>query len=135
MRLKKIASGTYTLYAIASDRDDCPLLDFLKKLGPNLHENRSALIALFDQVAADPDGPRLLPKTKSHTIAPGIWQFTEGRLRVAWFYDKGKIIICTHGFLKKTQGTRDSDKKEALKSREAYLAAVDQKTIVIREEP
>ena len=36
-------------------------------------------------------GPQYLPEI-SHQIEPDIWQTEQGRLRVLWFYDRGRVV-------------------------------------------
>ena len=38
-----------------------------------------------------------------HQIQGDIYEFIKRRLRVLWFYDKGRVIVCIHGFIKDTQ--------------------------------
>ena len=37
----------------------------------------------------------------SHQIKGKLFEFIQGRLRVLWFYDEGKLIICTSGLLRR----------------------------------
>ena len=41
----------------------------------------------------------------SHKIAGEIWELIAGRLRVLWFYDEGRVVVCSHGFVKRTRKT------------------------------
>jgi len=59
----------------------------------------------------------------SHQIEPEIWQIEEGRLRVLWFYDSGKLIIASHGFVKRTQKTPEREKLVAREALKRYRAA------------
>ena len=59
----------------------------------------------------------------SHQIEPEIWQIEEGRLRVLWFYDSGKLIIASHGFVKRTQKTPEGEKRMAREALRRYRAA------------
>lgn len=40
-----------------------------------------------------------------------------------WFYDQGKIVVCTHGFWKTTQRTPKTEIDKAQKLRKEYLQA------------
>lgn len=70
----------------------------------------------------------------SHKIEGDIWEFIQGRLRVFYFFDEGKVVVCTHGLVKKTQKTPKSDIKIAVRVREQYFAAKRQGNLVIEEE-
>ncbi|MGH9438171.1 MAG: type II toxin-antitoxin system RelE/ParE family toxin [Terriglobia bacterium] len=47
-----------------------------------------------------------------------------GTLRVLYFYDKGRILVCANGILKKTNKTPDELIDAAIAIRAKYLAAV-----------
>lgn len=109
----------WRIYAVCSDRGDCQVAEFLSNQPSNLEANRDRLIALLDHVVSK--GPQRLPEDICHQIADDIWQFATGRLRLAWFYDEGKIIVCTHGFVKKSQKTKKSDIQRAVEARKLYF--------------
>lgn len=44
-------------------------------------------------------------------------------LRVLWFYDEGRIVVCTHGFWKTTQRTPAAEIEKAKRLRKDYLHA------------
>ncbi len=71
----------------------------------------------------------------SHKIRGKIWQFSQGRLRILWFYDEGKMVICTGGFVKEApktpQGEIDSAESFRKRYREAKKAG---RLILIKEE-
>ncbi len=52
-----------------------------------------------------------------------IWEFVKGRLRVYCFKDDNGLVILTHGVVKKTQTTAQSDITRAVREKEAYLVA------------
>lgn len=109
--------------SICSDREECYLLDFLYELDERYSNDIDRLMSLFDTIAHDNEGPRLLPKEKSHEIGKEIWEFISGRLRIAWFYDQNKIIICSHGFVKKSQKTPKNEIKRAVSYKAKYFDA------------
>ena len=122
-KLKRIPTGeeneTYRIYAVCSGRGDCQLEDFLERTeGQNV-----ALIRCIADAARL--GPQQLPKSRSHLMDRdnGIYEFVGGRLRVGYFIDSGRIVICTHGFLKQSQETPKPDKKTANKAKRNYLDA------------
>jgi hypothetical protein len=52
----------------------------------------------------------------SHQIRGPIFQFEKGRIRLLWFYDEGKVIVCAHWFIKesgKNKKTKAADIKLA----------------------
>jgi len=135
MYLKKVVSGIWKIYAVTSERGDCELLQFLSALDSGYEDNVNAMLSDFKDIAGRTEGPLGLPSKKCHTITNDkkIWQISVGRLRVAWFYDGSKIMICTHGFFKQTQKTKDTDKKHAQKLRKEYFEAKRLNTLEFEE--
>lgn len=121
MNLRKVRTGgIWSIYAIASDRKDpkapgefqCPLLEFLAECAadPTYEKSASKMDKVFDVIRNEPQGPRhryVDSHEIGHATVEGnvhtIFQITEGSLRVAYFYDEGKLLIATHGFVKKTK--------------------------------
>ena len=132
MYLKPIRLGHYEVYAVAKDPNDCPLLEFLFGLGANFKKDRDRMLALLYTVAER--GPSKNTDI-SHQIRGKIYEFIQGRLRIFWFYDAGKTIICTSGFVKEDQKTPraelDSAEHFMKQYREAKKAG---KLIFIKEE-
>lgn len=56
-----------------------------------------------------------------HQICDGIWQLEQDQYRIPWFYDKGRVIICTHYFVKKQDKTPKAEIDRAIKIREEYF--------------
>jgi phage-related protein len=118
MQLERIRAGAWTVLAVCTERGDCPLLDFLAGLGGNLAKDGRRMAALLDRVAAE--GPPRNVEV-SHQLAEGIWEFIQGRLRVLWFYDEGRLVIASHGFVKKTRKAPASEIGRAVECRETYF--------------
>jgi len=127
--LEKPKRGRYSVYAVCSNRGDCELLDFLYDLDNNLEKSREALLATISRAASH--GREGLSVQKCHNIADEIFQFSGGKLRAAWFYDKGSMIICTHAYQKTGNKTKVADKKRAIAAREAYFEAKKNGTLEI----
>lgn len=78
-------------------------------------------------------GPQYLPEI-SHQIEPDIWQTEQGRVRILWFYDRGRVIVCSHGFIKQTRKTPESERALARQIFREYRAAKATDDIQILEE-
>lgn len=117
MRLQRIRAGKWTVLAVCTDRGDCPLLDFLTGLSGDLARDGRRLLALFERVAAE--GPPRNVEV-SHQLAEGIWEFVQGRLRALWFYDERRLVIVTHGFVKRTRKTPSTEIERVVVQRTAY---------------
>lgn len=130
MKVRRIPTGAeterYRLYSVCSARGDSDLEEFLSE-----HEDEAVAILRCMSDAAE-KGPHSLPKARCHSIdqTNKIYEFIGGRLRVAFFTDSDRIVICTHGFPKKTQGTPSQEKKTATRAKKAYIEAKENGTLI-----
>lgn len=134
MKLKVLFQDAWTVYAVASDaqgRDHCQIEDFFCTLEADCEGSADGMLQVLDYVAAN--GPRQLSDSLSHYIdqQERIFEFIKGKLRIVWFYDDGKCVICTHGFVKDSQKTRQSDKTLAIKARKQYFKAKEARALTI----
>ncbi|MDY7093438.1 MAG: type II toxin-antitoxin system RelE/ParE family toxin [Acidobacteriota bacterium] len=120
MKLQTVRAENWRVLAMCTERGDCPLLDFLTSLEGQLAKDGRRMLRLLARVASL--GP---PKNTeiSHQLDPGVWEFIQGRLRVLWFYDEGKLVLCSHGFVKKQQKTPRAELERAKTMRRRYLEA------------
>jgi hypothetical protein len=102
MNLLLVSKGSYIGYAVAKSREHCELLEFLEGLGQILQKDSDRMIALLDRAAME--GP---PRNTEifHQIKGKLFEFIQERLRVLWFYDEGRLIFCTSGFVKEGRKT------------------------------
>ena len=131
MYLFIVSKGFYTVCATGRWPGHCELLEFLQDLGPNLQKDRDRVLALFGKVARE-GPPRNIEI--SHQIKGKLFEFIQGRLRVLWFYDEGRLIICTSGFVKKGQKTRRSEIEHAIQVMDEYFEDKKRGEIRIYEE-
>lgn len=132
MRVRRLPfQGPYTVYAACDARGECTLREFLDGLGADLEKDVDRILVLLERVAQQ--GPVRNDKI-SHKIDDDIWEFIQGRLRVFYFYDEGRVVVCTHGLVKKTQKTPKGEIATAIRIREQYLAAKRQDNLFIEEE-
>jgi len=91
MRLLPIRTGEWQILAVCTPRGDCPLLEFLVGQDGGLARDARRMLRLLDRAARQ--GP---PQNKaiSHQLDREIWEFIQGQIRVLWFYDEGKMIVC-----------------------------------------
>lgn len=139
MRTRQLYSGRHwTVKAIATDRDDpasvgdpqCALMDFLNGLEGPLEASAGHFLNIVERVAEHPEGPKYLGTDNCHSITDAtlpdgrtikIWQITAKRIRVLFFYDKGHVVICTHGFIKKSGATPKAEKLNAISACKDYF--------------
>ena len=101
-------------------------LIFYLHLGQTATKDGDRLLALLERVSQSwpPHNTDI-----SHQIRNEIFEFIQGQLRVLWFYEEGKVILCTHGFLKRSQKTPDREISRAELLRKSYLETENQGTI------
>jgi phage-related protein len=107
--------------------------DFLEQAA-TYHENDfRKLLALLDHCVCNgmPTNEQKVRKLEGRF--DDLLEFKAGCLRLFWFWDKGKVVICTHGIVKKSQATPQKDLKTANERRKAYLAAKKNNEIKILE--
>ena len=131
MHLVLVSKGFYAVYATAGKRDQCELLEFLGGLGPNLQKDRDRMLALLERVALE--GP---PRNTeiSRRIKGKLFEFIQGRLRLLWFYDEGRLIICTSGFVKKSRRSPRYEIEHAIQVMSNYFEDKKRGEIQIYEE-
>lgn len=131
MKLLKLHEGQYAIHAVCNDQGAVPLLDFLENLGANQRSSVNGMYNLLVRCAEF--GPPRNADLKHH-LGDGIFELIKGRLRVLFFTEKGKLVICTHGFVKKTRKTPKREIDAAKRIRQRYLAASEEKRIQILED-
>lgn len=120
MRLRRVRRGHWDVVAVCGPRGECPLLDFLTTLEAQLKSDGRAMLRLLSFVAEQ--GPPHNVEV-SHKIVGDIWELIAGRLRVLWFYDQGRVIVCSHGFIKRTRKIPTGEMDKAQAAFEAYQSA------------
>jgi len=108
------------IYLLADDRN-CPSEDFLTNAA-NLQPDEFAKLTKLIDHSCNHGLPK--NKQKVNTLGDALFEFkTIGGLRLIWFWDANRIILCTHGFLKKRQTTPPAELITAAKWKKAYEAA------------
>ena len=110
MLLFEILSAKFSVYAIGDSQNGCESRNFLSTLGANLQREGIRMLVCINRMAER--GPDFSPDV-CHQVEEKLYQLSQGSLRVLWFYDRDRIIICTHGFIKKTRKTPKNEKKHA----------------------
>lgn len=116
------AGVTYAIYAWGRE-DSCQLFQFLRNLERESNPDATRIAYLISRTA-DHGPPRneLQCRALEGKHAEGLFEFkAPGGTRVLWFYDKDRIIICTHGFVKRGRKTPGKEIEKAQTIRELYL--------------
>lgn len=121
--LKEPSELIYPICAIEIDEQCLYLDEFIKHSNDaSFVKHAQGMVKLFEKVATNPQGPRCLNDDQCHQIDKKnkIWQFTKGRLRVLWFYGDGKLIVCSHVFVKRTKKTPKAELNKAVNIKRIY---------------
>jgi len=126
MKLGRIGQQTWTVYAACGDDGSCPLLDFIA----SLDTKRGAKVLRDLRVYVPTSEPADWVRARFSAAlvgSDGIFEFRwptrgGGTPRVFWFYDEGRVIICSHG-LDKKGAMPQPELRLAEQVRRAYLAA------------
>lgn len=124
MLLHELGRDKWTVLAIARSEWECELLEVLAEHDAN-RLGRRMYVLLAQDVPAH--GPSHSEDISKH-LGGGLYEFrrTPRRgpaLRVFWFYDEGRVVVCTHGYWKTTQRTPLTELDKARRLRSAYLFA------------
>lgn len=115
MRVRSLSQKNWKLIEKVDSGGMGEVSGFLHGLGANKQREASRMTALLDRVAAQ--GPRQ-GTAKCHKIQGDIWELIHGSLRILFAHDGHRLIICTSGFVKKSQKTP----KKQIKYAERILA-------------
>lgn len=135
MKIKEIPDldgDVWTVYSVCSDNGTSTIESLIDEYGERREKDVARLIYQLDRVSSL--GPGKLNSDDVHDFGDGLWQVRAHDLRVMWFYDKGSVVICTHGFLKLFGKTKKSDIKKAKKLKDEYFEAKKNGKIEILEE-
>lgn len=89
------------------------------------------MLKLLDRVAQL--GPPRNPET-SKKLSAEIFELRFGHLRVLWFYAERRIVVCSHGFIKRSQKTPAGELARAERSCREYRLAKSAGTLNEEEE-
>jgi phage-related protein len=118
--VKKIMQGMAASIHAIGTKNDCPVLAFLGVLAEQNEREYSKIWALLERtinhgVPRNTEKCRVLKDTE-------LFEFkTGGGVRIIAFWDAKRMIICTHGFMKKSQKTPKPEIEKAETGRKAYF--------------
>lgn len=122
----------FRIFACCDDEGGSEIDKIVEGCDKSQNKSIEKLAALFERAAIH--GPRSLPEPKSHQIEGDIYQFRADDIRILWFYDEGSIIVCAHGFIKKSNKTPKRDIRKASKNMAEYFEGKKKGTLVVKEE-
>src|SRR5689334_8618712 len=126
MKLVLLGQGRWMIYAVCLDEETCPLLDIVSELDKKraskvLSDLREWVPHSSSAEWVRSDFSKKLEGTEH--ILEFRWPTRKGGTpRVYWFYDEGRVVVCTRGDNKKGETNKqDIDASEAV--RLSYIEA------------
>jgi phage-related protein len=111
-----------TIFAMGTN-EDCQVLEFLKDLAESNGAEAARTWALIDHTV-EHGAPKNKEKCRFFAELKLFELKTRGGVRIMAFWDKGKLIVCSHAFLKKSTKT---PKRELVRAKEARKRYFDSK--------
>jgi phage-related protein len=112
------------LIAIGTQEDEkirLPYFEFQQEAVRRAPNEWPKMVRILDYVIEA--GP-LKDAEKSKQLREGIFEFrTKGGLRLLWFYDEGRVVICVNGYIKQGQKTPRQQIDEAIQWKSRYFEA------------
>ena len=128
---RMLAGREFRVYTFGHD-DDCPLFDFLERLERDDESEHAKFWALIQRIA-EHGAPRNEQKCRFIPELDGFELKTTGGVRVFAFYDRNRVVICSHGFLKKSQKTPKAQLVRAVSIRAEYVKAAALGEVTVEE--
>jgi len=116
-------TSPYKVYALCNDKGDCPVLDFLMGLDESDEKLRNAMIGFLKGRVAENGPPKNKERCRQLKNGDGFLEFKRGRIRILWFWDEDRMILCTHAFPKGNKVSAEIKRAKAI--REKYKEAKD----------
>jgi len=121
MRLRCVQHGVWMILTVCNDRGGCPVQEFIDRLETDSQSDYDQVMAQLRWAAVN--GPPRNDK-KSRPLADKIFEFkTRGGIRIPYFYDKDRLIICTEAMRKPKKTELRAVIARALATRERYFEA------------
>lgn len=133
MNLKILLEGKWTIITPMKGNGSSELEDFLDGLSRNFEANIAGVMAMMEQHCNH--GAEQFNTSQCHYIdqKEQVYEYIKGRIRVFWFEDDERVVICTHGILKKSQKTPKTDIQRALSIKAKYMQAKKDGSLSLKE--
>jgi phage-related protein len=133
MRFIQLAKGLWEVLAYLDHRGRCQVLDHLASLGANFQGARDKMVRLLcSQIPLQ--GPPMQNARICKCLGGSIYelrgQHRGQKLRVVFFYDDNRKVICTNAF-SKAETTPQNELRVARELREQYLRVKFRKELQI----
>ncbi len=131
MQLRGVIRDQWDIVAACDSGGDCPLLDFLGSFEEPGDVEARKMMALIKWTSRY--GPPK-NKEKSNALGDDIFELKTTSFRVLYFFDQDRLIVCSHGFRKKTRRCPPTEKAFAVRVRRDYFQAKKQGGLVLLDE-
>ena len=116
-----IVGRTCRLYAMAGEKG-CPVWDFLSELKKRKRADFVKAMKLFEYVS-EHGTPKNTEKCRYFREERAFELKPSGTVRVMAFWDENQVVICSHGFVKKSVKTPARELEKLRVSRRVYFEA------------
>jgi len=135
MRLVRIGWDVWEVLAVVDQRGRCQMLDFLGQLSAG-YATAGRVMLLFLKLRLPQDGPPVNNALLCKPLGDGLFEFRRQpkgqKLRVVFFYDEGRRIVCTNAFCK-AETTPRTELLYAKAQQKRYLMAKLARELSIEE--
>jgi len=137
MKIQKLLTGKFTIAGVIETKNSeehCPPVDFLDEIDSKYQKTAGGMYALIALIAEN--GLQNISSKLCHRVDEKnkIYELIKGDLRIFFFKgNKDLIIIATHGIIKKSQKTKQTDIDKAVKYKRRYQKAHDTNDLTIIE--
>ena len=115
-RFRLIAIGTQE-----HEKVHLPYFEFQQEALHRTPKEWPKLVRILDYVV-EAGAPKDAEKSKP--LRQGIFEFrTKGGLRLLWFYDERRVVICVNGYIKQGQKIPSKQIEEAIQWKNRYFEA------------
>ena len=98
MYLRVISRDAWTVLAVCADEERCQLLESTEQSGRDDRREYARLLRAIARLATH--GPPLNAQ-RSRALSHGIYELkTPGGMHVLYFFDEGRVLICTEAMAK-----------------------------------
>ncbi len=107
---------------------------FMDDVSSNFQSNISGLMVMMERHSKH--GCETFNTEQCHYVdqSEKIYEYIKGRLRFFWFEDEDRVIVCTHGIVKKSQKTPKREIDKALRVKTAYLLSKSSRSLQFIDE-
>lgn len=107
---------------------------FMDEVGPAFAANLSGLLGMMERHSRY--GSEAFNTEQCHYVDQNekIYEYIKGRLRFFWFEDGDRVVVCTHGIIKKSQKTPKREIAKAIRVKNSYKKHRDSGSVTLIEE-